>query len=35
MVSQICSAFELELEDVPIADTGMDDIGRAVGRLES
>ena len=33
MVSQICSAFELELEEVPIADTGMEDIGRAVKNL--
>jgi 4-carboxymuconolactone decarboxylase len=33
MVSQICATFDIELEDVPIADTGMEDIGKAVRRL--
>ena len=33
MVSQICAAFEIELEEIPIADTGMEDIGRAVKKL--
>jgi 4-carboxymuconolactone decarboxylase len=34
MVSQICSAFELELEETPIAVTGMEDIGKAVSKLQ-
>ncbi|MEC9375016.1 MAG: carboxymuconolactone decarboxylase family protein [Pseudomonadota bacterium] len=33
MVSQICSAFELELEEEPIASTGMEDIGKALDKL--
>jgi alkylhydroperoxidase family enzyme len=33
MVSQICATFDIELEAVPIADTGMEDIGNAVRRL--
>ncbi len=33
MVSQICATFDIELEDMPIADTGMEDIGKAVNRL--
>ena len=33
MVSQICAAFELELEETPIAETGMEDIGKAVSKL--
>jgi 4-carboxymuconolactone decarboxylase len=33
MVSQICAAFELELEETPIAETGMEDIGKAVDQL--
>lgn len=33
MVSQICETFDLELEETPIADTGIDDIGKAVNKL--
>lgn len=35
MVSQICATFDIELEEVPIADSGMDDIGKAVGQLSA
>jgi alkylhydroperoxidase family enzyme len=33
MVSQICATFDVELEETPIADTGMEDIAKAVSRL--
>jgi hypothetical protein len=33
MVSQVCSTFEIELEETPISDTGIEDIGRAVRKL--
>jgi alkylhydroperoxidase family enzyme len=33
LVSMLCSTFEIELEDAPIAETGIEDIGRAVGKL--
>lgn len=33
LVSQVCSTFEIELEETPIADTGIEDIGKAVGKL--
>jgi alkylhydroperoxidase family enzyme len=33
MVSQICATFEIEPEDTPIADTGIEDIKRSVSRL--
>ena len=33
MVSQVCATFGLEPEEVPIAETEMDDIGRAVDKL--
>jgi len=33
MVSQICATFEIEPEDTPIADTGIEDIKRTVSRL--
>ena len=35
MVAQICATFELEPEEVPIAATGMEDIGRAVKGLSN
>jgi 4-carboxymuconolactone decarboxylase len=34
MVSQICATFEIELEQTPIANSGMEDIGRAVKKLD-
>lgn len=33
LVSQVCATFELEPEEVPIAESGMEDIGRAVDKL--
>jgi alkylhydroperoxidase family enzyme len=33
MVSQICATFEIEPEEVPIADTGLEDIKRTVDKL--
>ena len=33
LVSQVCATFGLEPEDVPIAETGIEDIGRAVDKL--
>ena len=33
MVSQICATFEIEPEEIPIADTGLEDIKRAVDKL--
>jgi 4-carboxymuconolactone decarboxylase len=33
LVSQVCATFGLEPEEVPIAETGMEDIGRAVDKL--
>jgi alkylhydroperoxidase family enzyme len=33
MVSQICATFGIEPEEVPIADTGLEEIKRAVDRL--
>jgi len=33
MVAQICATFEIEPEEVPIADTGLEDIFRAVNKL--
>ena len=33
MVSQICATFEIETEAVPIAETGIEDIARAVSKL--
>jgi alkylhydroperoxidase family enzyme len=33
LVSQVCSTFEIELEETPIASTGIEDIGKAVGKL--
>lgn len=33
MVSQICATFEVEPEDVPIADTGIEDMKRTVDKL--
>lgn len=33
MVSQICATFEIEPEDTPIADSGIEDIKRSVSRL--
>ena len=33
MVSQICATFEIESETTPIADTGIEDIARAVSKL--
>jgi 4-carboxymuconolactone decarboxylase len=33
MVSQVCATFEIELEDPPIANTGIEDIKRTVDRL--
>lgn len=33
LVSQVCSTFEIELEDMPIAESGIEDIGRAVDKL--
>ncbi len=35
MVSQICATFEIEPEEVPIAETGLEDIKRAVSDLPS
>jgi len=34
MVSQICATFQIELEETPIATTGMEDIGAAVKKLD-
>ncbi|MFQ5634593.1 MAG: carboxymuconolactone decarboxylase family protein [Gammaproteobacteria bacterium] len=34
MVGQICASFDIEPEDVPIADTGIDDIRRTVRKHE-
>ena len=34
MVGQICSTFKIEPEKVPIAASGIEDIGRAVGGIE-
>ena len=33
LVSQVCSTFEIEPEEVPIAETGLEDISRAVDKL--
>ncbi len=33
LVSQICATFEIAPEEVPIAETGLEDIGRAVDNL--
>jgi 4-carboxymuconolactone decarboxylase len=33
MVSQICATFEIELEEQPISDSGIEDIANAVGKL--
>ena len=33
MVSQICATFEIEPEEIPIADTGIEDIKRTVDKL--
>lgn len=33
LVSQVCSTFEIELEETPIAESGIEDIGKAVGNL--
>jgi 4-carboxymuconolactone decarboxylase len=33
MVSQICATLEIELEEWPIPDSGIEDIGNAVGKL--
>lgn len=33
MVAQICATFEIEPEDAPIADTGLEDIFKAVNKL--
>jgi alkylhydroperoxidase family enzyme len=33
MVSQICATFEIELEERPISDSGIEDIANAVGKL--
>lgn len=33
LVSQVCATFEIAPEDVPIAETGLEDIARAVGKL--
>jgi 4-carboxymuconolactone decarboxylase len=33
LVSQVCATFDIELEETPIAETGIEDIGRAVGKL--
>jgi hypothetical protein len=33
MVSQICATFEIELEEWSISDSGIEDIGNAVGKL--
>ncbi|MDP6435874.1 MAG: carboxymuconolactone decarboxylase family protein [Gammaproteobacteria bacterium] len=33
MVSQICETFDIEFEENPIAETGIDDIGKAVSKL--
>jgi 4-carboxymuconolactone decarboxylase len=33
MVSQICATFEIEPEEVPIADTGLEDIKRTIDKL--
>jgi 4-carboxymuconolactone decarboxylase len=33
MVSQVCATFEIEPEETPIADTGIEDIKRTVSRL--
>ncbi len=33
MVSQICATFEIETEETPIAETGIEDIAKAVSRL--
>lgn len=33
LVSQVCATFELDPEEVPIAETGMEDIGLAVDKL--
>jgi hypothetical protein len=35
MARQICSTVEIELEDKPVAETGMQDIGAAVKKLSS
>ncbi len=32
LVSQFCATFEIEPEEVPIADSGLADIARAVSR---
>jgi hypothetical protein len=33
MVSQICATFEIEPEEIPIADTGIEDIKNTVGKF--
>jgi len=33
LVSQVCATFGIEPEETPIAETGLDDIGRAVDKL--
>ena len=33
LVSQLCATFEIEPEEVPIAETGLEDIGKAVDKL--
>lgn len=34
MVSQICATFDIEPEEIPIADTGIEDIKKTVGRFK-
>jgi 4-carboxymuconolactone decarboxylase len=33
MVSQVCATFDIELEETPIATTGLEDIAKAVSKL--
>jgi len=33
MVSQICATFGIEPEEIPIADTGIEDIKNTVGKF--